>query len=64
MDLASARDVKLLGIDAKILADMKNQSGLLNDQGGHLSKQDKDVDVIAYATAIIAACDPPGHDLK
>ena len=62
MDLASARDVKLIGIDAKTLADMKKinpgyAKGTI--KAGTYPKQDKDVDVIAYATHIIAACDLP-----
>ena len=62
MDLASARDVKLLGIDAKGLANMKKinpgyTKGTI--EAGTYPKQDKDVDVIAYATHIIVACDLP-----
>ncbi len=62
MDLASARDVKLIGIDAKALANMKKinpgyTKGTI--KAGTYPKQDKDVDVIAYATHIIAACDLP-----
>jgi len=62
MDLASARDVKLIGIDAKILADMKKINpgySKLTIKAGTYPKQDKDVDVIGYATHIIAACDLP-----
>jgi len=62
MDLASARDVKLLGIDAKILAEMKKINpgySKLTIKAGTYPKQDKDVDVIGYATHIIAACDLP-----
>ncbi len=62
MDLASARDIKLLGIDAKILADMKKINpgySKLTIKAGTYPKQDKDVDVIGYATHIVAACDLP-----
>jgi len=62
MDLASARDIKLLGIDAKILAEMKKINpgySKLTIKAGTYPKQDKDVDVIGYATHIIAACDLP-----
>ena len=62
MDLASARDIKLLGIDAKILAEMKKINpgyAKLTIKAGTYPKQDKDVDVIGYATHIIAACDLP-----
>jgi TRAP transporter TAXI family solute receptor len=62
MDLASARGIKLIGIDAKILADMKKINpgySKLTIKAGTYPKQDKDVDVIGYATHIIAACDLP-----
>jgi TRAP transporter TAXI family solute receptor len=62
MDLASARDIKLLGVDAKTLADMKKINpgySKLTIKAGTYPKQDKDVDVIGYATHIIAACDLP-----
>lgn len=62
MDLASARDVKLIGIDAKILADMKKINpgySKLTIKAGMYPKQNKDVDVIGYATHIVAACDLP-----
>ena len=62
MDLASARDIKLIGVDAKILADMKKINpgySKLTIKAGTYPKQDKDVDVIGYATHIIAACDLP-----
>ena len=62
MDLASARGIKLIGIDAKTLADMKKINpgyAKLTIKAGTYPKQDKDVDVIGYATHIIAACDLP-----
>jgi len=62
MDLASARDIKLLGVDAKTLAEMKKINpgySKLTIKAGTYPKQDKDVDVIGYATHIIAACDLP-----
>jgi uncharacterized protein len=62
MDLASARDIKLLGIDARTLAEMKKINpgySKLTIKAGTYPKQDKDVDVIGYATHIIAACDLP-----
>ena len=62
MDLASARDIKLLGVDARILAEMKKINpgySKLTIKAGTYPKQDKDVDVIGYATHIIAACDLP-----
>ena len=62
MDLASARDIKLIGIDAKILADMKKINpgySKLTIKAGMYPKLNKDVDVIGYATHIVAACDLP-----
>jgi TRAP transporter TAXI family solute receptor len=62
MDLASARTIKLIGIDAKILAEMKKINpgySKLTIKAGTYPKQDKDVDVIGYATHIVASCDLP-----
>jgi TRAP transporter TAXI family solute receptor len=62
MNLASARDIKLLGIDDKILSQMKEINPgyqKLPIKAGTYPKQDKDVDVIAYSTHIVAACDLP-----
>ena len=62
MDLASARDIKLIGVDAKTLAEMKKINpgySKLTIKAGTYPKQDKDVDVIGYATHLIVACDLP-----
>ena len=62
MDLASAHGVKLIGIDDKTLAEMKKINpgySKLTIKAGTYPKQEKDVDVIGYATHIIAACDLP-----
>jgi TRAP transporter TAXI family solute receptor len=62
MDLASARDIKLIGIDEKTLAEMKKINpgySKLTIKAGTYPKQSKDVDVIGYATHIVAACDLP-----
>ncbi len=62
MDLASARDVKLIGIDDKILAAMKklNQGYTkVTIPANTYPKQDKPVDVIGYATHLVAACSLP-----
>ncbi len=62
MDLASARDIKLIGVDAKTLAEMKKINpgySKLTIKAGTYPKQDKDVDVIGYATHVIVACDLP-----
>ena len=62
MDLASARDIKLIGIDANTLAGMKKINpgyAKLTIKAGTYPKQDKDVDVIGYATHLVVACDLP-----
>ncbi len=62
MNLASARDMKLIGVDQKTLAEMQKINPgyyLATIKAGTYQKQDKDVDVIAYSTHLIAACDLP-----
>ncbi len=62
MNLASARDIKLLGVDDKIVADMKKINPGYNKiaiKAGTYPKQDKDVEVIGYSTHVIVACDLP-----
>jgi TRAP transporter TAXI family solute receptor len=62
MDLASARDIKLIGIDEKTLAAMKKINpgySKLTIKAGTYPKQSKDVDVIGYATHLVASCDLP-----
>ena len=62
MDLASARDVKLVPVDDKTMAEMNKQNpGYIKRvvKAGTYPKQDKDVQVIGYSTHIVAACDLP-----
>lgn len=62
MDLASARDVKLLPVDDKTMAALKKENAGYNKltiKAGTYPKQDKDVEVIGYSTHIVAACDLP-----
>jgi hypothetical protein len=62
MDLASARDIKLIGIDAKTLEGMKKINpgySKLTIKAGTYPKQTKDVDVIGYATHLVVSCDLP-----
>jgi uncharacterized protein len=62
MDLASARDVKLVPVDDKTMAELKKQNPGYNRlviKAGTYPKQDKDVPVIGYSTHIVAACDLP-----
>ncbi len=61
MDLASARDIKLLDM-ASIYPDMRKINAaykLITIPKGTYPKQDKDVQVIGYYTHIIAACALP-----
>lgn len=61
MDLASARDVKLLDLSGSIDAMKKINPGytLVTVPKGTYPKQDKDVQVIGYATHIVASCELP-----
>jgi TRAP transporter TAXI family solute receptor len=61
MDLASARDVKLLDLSGDLDAMRKINPGytLNNIPKGTYSKQDQDVKVIGYATHIVASCKLP-----
>jgi len=62
MDLASARDIKLIGIDDKIFADMKKINPGYSKSTippNTYPKQEKPVDVIGYATHIVVSCDLP-----
>ena len=62
MDLASARDVKLVPVDDKTMASLRKVNAgyhPLTIKAGTYPKQDKDVTVIGYSTHIIARCDLP-----
>jgi TRAP transporter TAXI family solute receptor len=62
MDLASARDMKLVPVDDKTMAALKKENAGYNKliiKAGTYPKQDKDVPVIGYSTHIVAACDLP-----
>jgi TRAP transporter TAXI family solute receptor len=62
MNLASARDVKLIGVDDKTLEAMRKINPgyhKLPIKAGTYPKQTADVEVIAYSTHIVAACDLP-----
>ena len=62
MDLASARDVMLVPVDDKTMAELKKSNAGYNKliiKAGTYPKQDKDVPVIGYSTHIVAACDLP-----
>lgn len=62
MDLASARDVKLVPVDDKTMGALKKENPGYNKliiKAGTYPKQDRDVPVIGYSTHIVAACDLP-----
>ena len=61
MDLASARDIKLLDLADQLPAMRKLNPGytLVTIPKGTYPKQDKDVQVIGYATHIVASCKLP-----
>jgi len=62
MDLASARDVKLVPVDDKTMGELKKMNPGYNRlviKAGTYPKQDKDVPVIGYSTHIVVACDLP-----
>jgi hypothetical protein len=62
MDLASARDVKLVPVDDKTIAAMRNANPgytRLVIKAGTYPKQDKDVPVIGYSTHVVVACGLP-----
>ncbi len=63
MDLASARDVKLVPVDDKTFNEVKRMNPGHNKliiKAGTYPKQDKDVPVIGYSTHVVVACDLPG----
>jgi TRAP transporter TAXI family solute receptor len=62
MDLASARDIKLVPVDDKTMSEMKKMNPGYNKliiKAGTYPKQDKDVPVIGYSTHLVVACDLP-----
>jgi TRAP transporter TAXI family solute receptor len=62
MDLASARDVKLIPVDDATFNEVKKMNPGHNKliiKAGTYPKQDKDVPVIGYSTHVVVACDLP-----
>ena len=62
MDLASARDIKLIPVDDKTMSELKQMNPGYNKlviKAGTYPKQDKDVPVIGYSTHVVVACDLP-----
>lgn len=62
MDLASARDVKLVAVDDKTMTELNRQNPGYTRQiikAGTYPKQTTDVPVIGYLTHVVVACDLP-----
>jgi len=62
MDLASARDVKLVPVDDKTFDFIKKANAghnKLTIKAGTYPKQDRDVPVIGYSTHLVVSCDLP-----
>jgi len=62
MDLASARDVRLVPVDDKTMGALKKMNpgyNRLTLKAGTYPKQDQDVPVIGYSTHIVVACSLP-----
>ena len=62
MDLASARDIKLVPVDDKTMGELRRQNPgyhRLIIKAGTYPKQDKDVPVIGYSTHLVVACSLP-----
>jgi TRAP transporter TAXI family solute receptor len=62
MDLASARDVKLVAVDDKTMTELNRQNPGYTRQiikAGTYPKQTADVPVIGYLTHVVVACDLP-----
>jgi len=62
MELASARDIKLVPVDDRVMGELKKMNPGYNKliiKAGTYPKQDKDVPVIGYSTHVVVACDLP-----
>ena len=62
MELASARDIRLVAVDDRIMGELKKANPGYNKlviKAGTYPKQDKDVPVIGYSTHVVVACDLP-----
>lgn len=60
MDLASARDIRLVPVDDRTINELRKMNAgykRLVIKAGTYPKQDRDVPVIAYSTHLVVACD-------
>lgn len=62
MDLASARDIKIVPVDDKTMAELRKMNPgyqKLMVKAGTYPKQDKDVAMIGYSAHLVVSCDLP-----
>ena len=62
MDLASARDIRLVPVDDRVMGELKKMNPGYNKliiKAGTYPKQGRDVPVIGYSTHLVVACDLP-----
>ena len=62
MDLASARDIRLVPVDDRTMGELKKMNPGYNKliiKAGTYPRQDKDVAVIGYSTHLVVACNLP-----
>jgi hypothetical protein len=62
MDLAAARDIRLVAVDDRTMGELKKMNAGYNRliiKAGTYPKQDRDVPVIGYSTHLVVACDLP-----
>ena len=62
MDLASARDIKMVPVDDKTMSELRKANPgylKLTVKAGTYPKQDRDVDMIGYSAHLVVACDLP-----
>ena len=62
MDLASARDIRLVPVDDKTMGELRKMNPgylKLTVKAGTYPKQDRDVDMIGYSAHLVVACDLP-----
>jgi len=62
MDLASARDIRMVPVDDKTMGELRKMNPgylKLTVKAGTYPKQDRDVDMIGYSAHLVVACDLP-----
>ncbi len=62
MDLASARDIRMVPVDEKTMGELRKMNPgylKLTVKAGTYPKQDRDVDMIGYSAHLVVSCDLP-----